>query len=110
MKNILLAGFLLFTNALAEQFKEAAFLELPLPDERVDEFLNGQALILKSKNVLTECAQKLDLTHHNCHATETDGDVDIPLLNSSLPHTKYSGIDTRKAVLGGPRVRVRGFA
>ena len=61
MKSLLLAILLTFATALGEEFKKAALLEGPVPENRVESFLNGRALIIKSKYILKECVGDLDL-------------------------------------------------
>jgi len=47
--------------AFGEEFKKAAFLEGPVPKDRVETFLNGRALTIKSENILEECVENLEL-------------------------------------------------
>ena len=58
---LILIGLLSLASAFGERLKQAAYLEIPLPDKRVDSFLNGRAIVIESKNVLEECVKKLDL-------------------------------------------------
>jgi uncharacterized protein involved in exopolysaccharide biosynthesis len=48
-------------NAFGEEFKKSAFLEIPLPEDHIESFLNGRALVIKSNNILAECVRDLQL-------------------------------------------------
>lgn len=45
----------------AEEYQKSAYLEIPLPEARIEHFLNGRAKIAKSDEVLRNCVEKLKL-------------------------------------------------
>ena len=61
MKSLFLASLLTIATTFGEEFAQAAYLETPLPEKRVDSFLNGRALAIKSEYILKECVKSLDL-------------------------------------------------